>query len=155
MVWTFSGCQSFCIAVGTRAARKSHALKPSIWVYRWSFNSRAQYDLGLMAKRKGEHERAAELWHEILADSADAIQACEQLAINYEKHVKDYERALEYAHCACRLLRKQASQTNLFARGGFARREDLSMKRIKRLEGRLTKRSGKRLALTEASTSTV
>jgi uncharacterized protein YprB with RNaseH-like and TPR domain len=119
------------------------------------FHSRAQYDLGLMAKRKGEHERAAELWHEILADSADAIQACEQLAIHYEKHVKDYERALEYAHRACRLLRKQASQTNVFARGGFARREDLSMKRIKRLEGRLTKRSGKLLALTEANTSTV
>jgi uncharacterized protein YprB with RNaseH-like and TPR domain len=119
------------------------------------FHSRAQYDLGLMAKRKGEHERAAELWHEILAGSADAIQACEQLAIHYEKHVKDYERALEYAHRACRLLRKQASQTNVFARGGFARREDLSMKRIKRLEGRLTKRSGKLLALTEANTSTV
>jgi uncharacterized protein YprB with RNaseH-like and TPR domain len=118
------------------------------------FHSRAQYDLALMAKRKGEHERAAELWHEILADSADAIHACEQLAIYYEKRVKDYERALEFAHRACRLLRKQASQTNVFARGGFARREDLTVKRIKRLEGRLTKRSGKLLALAETSTST-
>jgi hypothetical protein len=119
------------------------------------FHSRAQYDLALMAKRKGEHERAAELWHEILADSADAIHACEQLAIHYEKHAKDYDRALEFAHRACRLLRKQASQPNVFARGGFARREDLTMKRIKRLEGRLTKRSGRLLVLAETSTSTV
>ncbi|HEX3543545.1 MAG TPA: ribonuclease H-like domain-containing protein [Candidatus Acidoferrum sp.] len=119
------------------------------------FHSRAQYDLALMAKRKGEHERAAELWHEILADSADAIHACEQLAIHYEKRVQDYERALEFAHRACRLLRKQASQNNVFARSGFGRRVDLSMKRIKRLEGRLTKRTGKLLTLAETSTSTV
>jgi len=110
------------------------------------FHSRAQYDLALMAKRKGEHQRAAELWHEILADSADAIHACEQLAIHYEKRVKDYERALEFAHRARKLLRTQVNRANVFARNGFARREDLSLKRIKRLEGRLTKRTGKLLA---------
>ena len=71
------------------------------------FHSRAQYDLALMAKRKGEHQRAAEIWHEILADSGDAIHACEQLAIHYEQRVKDYERALEFAHRARRLLRTQ------------------------------------------------
>jgi lipopolysaccharide biosynthesis regulator YciM len=114
------------------------------------FHSRAQYDLALMAKRKGEHQRAAEIWHEILADSEDAIHACEQLAIHYEKRVKDYARALEFAHRARKHLRAQATQANVFARGGFARREDLSAKRIKRLEARLTKRSGKLLALAEA-----
>ena len=116
------------------------------------FHSRAQYDLALMAKRKGEHQRAADLWHEILADSREAIHACEQLAIHYEKHVKDYERALEFAHRARKLLRTQASQVNVFARSGLARREDLSVKRIKRLEARLTKRNGRLLALAEAST---
>ncbi len=115
------------------------------------FHSRAQYDLALMAKRKGEHQRAAEIWHEILADSGDAIHACEQLAIHYEKRVKDYERALEFAHRARRLLRTRVNQANVFARGGFARREDLSVKRIKRLEGRLTGRTGKLLALSDTS----
>ena len=114
------------------------------------FHSRAQYDLALMAKRKGQHHRAAELWHEILADSADAIQACEQLAIHYEKRVKNYERALEFAHRARWLLRTQANQSNVLARSGFAHREDLSLKRIKRLEGRLTKRNGRLLALPDA-----
>ncbi|HXO62908.1 MAG TPA: ribonuclease H-like domain-containing protein [Candidatus Acidoferrales bacterium] len=115
------------------------------------FHSRAQYDLALMAKRRGEHQRAAELWHKILAHSGDAIQACEQLAIHYEKRVKDYERALEFAHRARKLLRTQANQASVFARGGFARREDVSLKRIKRLEVRLTKRSGRLLELANAN----
>ena len=115
------------------------------------FHSRAQYDLALMAKRKGEHQIAADLWHEILSDSGEAIHACEQLAIHYEKRVKDYERALEFAHRARKLLRTQASQVNVFARSGLARREDLSVKRIKRLEARLTKRNGRLLALADAS----
>jgi uncharacterized protein len=115
------------------------------------FHSRAQYDLALMAKRQGQHQRAAELWHEILANSADAIHACEQLAIHYEKRVKDYERALEFAHRASRLLRTQVNRANVFARSGFARREDLSTKRIKRLEGRITKRTGRLLSLADTS----
>jgi uncharacterized protein YprB with RNaseH-like and TPR domain len=120
------------------------------------FHSRAQCDLALMAKRKGEHQRAAELWNEILehdirTDSSDAMQACEQLAIHYEQRVKDYERALEFAHRARKLLRARATHASVFARAGFARREDLSLKRIKRLEGRLTKRAGGLLELADAS----
>src|ERR1700730_13869262 len=113
------------------------------------FHSRAQYDLALMAKRKGEHQRAAEIWHEILIDSGDAIHACEQLAIHYELRVKNYERALEFAHRARRLLHTQANGSNFLAQRGIARREDLSLKRIKRLEGRLSKRTGKLLSLGE------
>src|ERR1700688_627839 len=115
------------------------------------FHSRAQYDLALMARRKGEHQRAAEIWHEILKDSEDTIQACEQLAIHYELRVKDYERALEFAHRARRILLTHANHASVFARGGFARREDLSVKRIKRLERRLTKHNGRLLALANAS----
>src|ERR1700733_6493624 len=115
------------------------------------FHSRAQYDLALMAKRKGEHQRSAEIWHEILADSKDAMHACEQLSIHYEKRVKDYERALEFARRVRKLLHMQANAANVFARGGFARREELSVKRIKRLEARLTKRTGRLLTLAGTS----
>jgi uncharacterized protein YprB with RNaseH-like and TPR domain len=119
------------------------------------FHSRAQCDLALMAKRKGEHQRAAELWNEILTyeippDSSGAMHACEQLAIHYEQRVKDYERALEFAHRARKLLRARASHASMFARGGFVRREDLSTKRIKRLEARLTKCAGGLLERAEA-----
>jgi uncharacterized protein len=119
------------------------------------FHSRAQCDLALMAKRKSEHQLAAELWNEILTseippDSSDAMHACEQLAIHYEQRVKDYERALEFAHRARKLLRARAAHASVSARGGFVRREDLSTKRIKRLEARLTKCAGGLLELAEA-----
>ena len=120
------------------------------------FHSRAQCHLALMAKRKGEHQRAAELWNDIVrfesrTDASDAIHACEQLAIYYEQRVKDYERALEFAQRARKLLRARANHASVFARGGFARRQDLSAKRIKRLERRLTKRVGGLLDLPDAS----
>jgi hypothetical protein len=53
-------------------------------------------------------------------------------------------------------LHTQANRANFFAQRGIARREDLSLKRIKRLEGRLSKRTGKLLSLGETrATGTV
>jgi hypothetical protein len=114
------------------------------------FHTRARFDLALMAKRKGEHERAAELWHEIAADAQDGIHACEQLAIYYERRMKDYAKAMEFARQHRSLLRAQAKRPSLFVRGPYARREDSSIKRIKRLEGRLSKRNVGMLQLTTA-----
>src|SRR5499427_4658232 len=57
---------------------------------------KAQRELALMAKRRGEHERAAEIWAEMVANSQDATHACEQLAIHYERRVRDLRRAMEY-----------------------------------------------------------
>jgi uncharacterized protein YprB with RNaseH-like and TPR domain len=106
------------------------------------FHARAQYDLALMAKRKGEHHLAAELWHEIAEDSEDCAHACEQLAIHYEKRVKDYQKALQFAKRALTLARLQTSRASLFSRGPFGRREDAATKRIRRLEQRLSKARG-------------
>jgi uncharacterized protein len=117
------------------------------------FHARAQYDLAQMAKRRGEHHRAAELWHEILADSEDGIQACEQLAIHYERRIKDYKRALEFAHRSRALLRAQRNRSNVFSRGQFDRREDAVLKRIRRLEKRLTTRDTGLLQLAAADRS--
>jgi len=58
---------------------------------------KAQRDLALLAKRSGEHTRAAEIWQEILGDPQDGVLACEQLAIHYERHAKDVEKAKEFA----------------------------------------------------------
>ncbi len=67
----------------------------------------ARRELALHAKRSGEHARAAELWHEIVAgDPAEGVYACEQLAIHYERRVKDDVRALEFAQLALAELRK-------------------------------------------------
>src|SRR5881296_3657365 len=61
------------------------------------FRPRACRALAQMAKRRGEHARAAEIWLEIVADANDGIHACEQLAIHYEHNAKDFCRATEFA----------------------------------------------------------
>jgi uncharacterized protein len=70
----------------------------------------ARRDLAQHAKRRGAYEQAAALWHEIvLSDPAEGVHACEQLAIHYERRVKDHSRALEFAQLALAELRKAKS----------------------------------------------
>src|SRR5467141_1225783 len=74
------------------------------------FRPKARRDLALMAKRRGEHARAAEIWLQIVADLHDGIHACEQLAIHYERHAKDLVKAAEFAQLAiAKLLRERAN----------------------------------------------
>src|SRR5438552_11603309 len=73
------------------------------------FRPQARRDLAQMAKRRGEHTRAAEIWLEIVADGYDGIHACEQLAIYYERQAKDFPRATEFAKLALARLRRQRS----------------------------------------------
>jgi uncharacterized protein YprB with RNaseH-like and TPR domain len=105
------------------------------------FHARAQSDLALMAKRRGEHQLAAELWHEIVEDTPHCLEACEQLAMHYERRCKDYEKALEFARRVRALVRARQNCTEVFSRSQLERSEKLSLKRIRRLEGRLLKRS--------------
>src|SRR5205807_10573940 len=48
------------------------------------FRPKARRELAQMAKRRGEHARAAEIWLKIVADGHNEIHASEQLAIYYE-----------------------------------------------------------------------
>src|SRR5713226_7992318 len=73
------------------------------------FRPKARRDLALMAKRRGEHSRAAEIWQEIVGDPQDGVYACEQLAIHYERNAKDFSRAAEFAQLALAKLRRQRS----------------------------------------------
>ena len=71
------------------------------------FQPKARRDLALMAKRRGEYSRAAELWQEIVEDPQDGVYACEQLAIYFERNAKDFFRAAEFAQLALAKLRWQ------------------------------------------------
>ena len=73
------------------------------------FCPKARRELALMAKRRGEHERAAEIWQEIVADPQDGIYACEQLAIHFERHARNLSRAAEFAQLGLAKLRCQRS----------------------------------------------
>src|SRR6266849_5945772 len=71
------------------------------------FRPRATRELALMAKRRGDGDSAAALWHELTGDPADGVEACEQLAIHYERRAKDFEHALEFAQLALSKLQRQ------------------------------------------------
>jgi uncharacterized protein YprB with RNaseH-like and TPR domain len=100
---------------------------------------KAQRELALMAKRRGEYERAAEIWQEMVADSQDAVRACEQLAIYYERHAKDFRRATEFAQLALGELRRERGLLQRVLRDPYAaarnaRLEQRFRHRIARLE---------------------
>ena len=62
----------------------------------------ARRQLALLAKKHGDHETAHRLWQELAAarggKTLDAVDACEQLAIYYERYLKDFARAAEFAN---------------------------------------------------------
>jgi hypothetical protein len=81
----------------------------------------ARRDLALHAKRSGQHARAAELWHEIItSDPREGVHACEQLAIHYERRVKDERQALQFAQLALAQLRKTKLLSTGLPAGHFA-----------------------------------
>lgn len=100
---------------------------------------KALKELALLAKRRGEYERAAELWEEMLADSHDEIHACEQLAIYHERLLKDPARAMEFVKLGLARLKRQRS---IFLRGSraaylaarLAQQEQSFRERLVRLE---------------------
>src|SRR6266478_1647620 len=102
------------------------------------FRPKARRDLALMAKRRGEHARAAELWQEIVADSNDGIHACEQLAIYFERHAKNLAKAAEFAELALsKLRRRRASSRDPLLAARFTRLEQKTLHRLARLQHRI------------------
>src|SRR5229473_1791138 len=99
------------------------------------FLPKARRELALMAKRRGEHDRAAEIWHEIVADLQDGIYACEQLAIHFERHAKNLSRAAEFAQLGLAKLRCQRSASrDSYLAARSTQREQQFLHRIARLQ---------------------
>jgi len=103
----------------------------------------ARREFALHAKHKGDHDRAVKMWHDIAGDPREGVHACEQLAIHYERRVKDPERALEYAQLALVNLRRLYGRTRSpVERGRFVHLETRFLKRINRLQHRIALGSG-------------
>ena len=96
---------------------------------------RARRELAQMAKRRGDHGRAAEIWLEIAADPHDGIHACEQLAIHYERHAKDFAKAIQFAKLAVATLRRlRGDSRDPYFTARLARFENKFLQRVARLE---------------------
>jgi tetratricopeptide (TPR) repeat protein len=102
------------------------------------YDRQARRELALSAKRRGEHEQAAKLWHELATDDSLGIYACVELAIYYERRAKRLETALEFARRALAKVRRLT--TNLLDRAATSRNSRLEqtiLSRIARLEHRI------------------
>jgi uncharacterized protein len=106
------------------------------------FRPRARRELALLAKRCGEHKQAALLWHELAAEvslsNEDSIHACEQLALYYERRLKDLPRAMEFARLALARVRGLcASSRAPYAASRIAHLEHRFLNRVARLQHRM------------------
>src|SRR5712692_1225799 len=102
------------------------------------YDGQARHELALLVKRRGEHDKASALWHELVKDQRNGAHACEQLAVYYERKRKDFERALEFAKLGLAKVRRARA---LFldrhgARGGLRTEQRLAA-RIARLQARI------------------
>jgi len=111
------------------------------------FRPQARRELALLAKRRGDHAAAALLWHELAAentdDAFDAIHACEQLALHYERRVKDLPRASEFAKLAlAKVSQLRAGCRDPYAVARIARMERQILNRVTRLQHRMNLAGG-------------
>jgi hypothetical protein len=101
---------------------------------------KARRELALMAKRRGRHAEAAEFWLEIVGDLESGVQACEQLAIHFERYVKDLRQATEFAQLGLEKLRQRGTvhhgSRDPYVAARTARLEQKFLHRLKRLQHR-------------------
>lgn len=67
---------------------------------------RAQRELAVLAKRQGDFECSNKLWEKLLGETPDGLRAYEQLAIYFEHHAREPERAATLTHKALVQLRE-------------------------------------------------
>ena len=104
------------------------------------FRPQATRELAHMARQCGELDRAAALWHELVAHPQDAVLACEQLAIHYERRQKNPTRALEFVELGLKKIMQQVARSRdpyLSARA--MRQEQKFVCRRERLRHRIEK----------------
>jgi uncharacterized protein len=102
------------------------------------FRPQATRELALMAKRRGDREHALSLWHTLVADPQETVFACEQLAVYYERHARDFMRALEFAKLGLHTLQRQFGSSRDPLRAARARRlKEKFVCRVKRLKHRI------------------
>jgi len=75
------------------------------------FRPQATRELAQMARQRGEAERAASLWQELVSHPEDGVLACEQLAIHYERREKNLARALEFVELGLKKTRQQMARS--------------------------------------------
>jgi uncharacterized protein YprB with RNaseH-like and TPR domain len=99
----------------------------------------ASRELALMARRRGDYLLAAELWRGLLEGSQNVIEACEQLAIHYERRERNLQQAIEYVQLGLNKLRSGGIRLiDPHAEGRIRKQEQNLLRRLTRLGQRLS-----------------
>jgi uncharacterized protein len=102
------------------------------------FHPRATKELALMLKRRGDTERARELWEQLVGDAQDGILACEKLAMHFERCAKDPMRALEFAELGlAKVQRHRTLSRDPYVAARAAQWEQKFLCRLARLRHRM------------------
>ena len=104
-----------------------------------SVDRTARHELARLVKRERDYRRAAELWEELASESGPSFEACEQLAIHYEKNARDPQEAARISRFALGELRS-ALRLGLIAPYRHAHFLARFERRLARLQGRLAER---------------
>ena len=105
------------------------------------FRPLATRELAIMARRRGDVERAASLWLELVQHPQDGAAACEHLAIHYERNARDLVRAVEFAELAlAKIQRARSHYRDPYATARTARAEKKLLCRLERLRHRIEMR---------------
>jgi uncharacterized protein YprB with RNaseH-like and TPR domain len=120
------------------------------------YDRQARRELATLAKRRGEHDKAAGLWHGLVNDECHGVHACEQLAIHFERRIKDMDRALEFARLGLlKIRRARALFLDRHGANGSVRMEERLGARVARLRARIELKTGMRPTLPLESRSDV
>lgn len=107
------------------------------------FRPQATRELALMAKRRGDRQRAASLLHELVANPEETVFACEQLAMYYERQALDLPRALEFADLGLKTLQRQIGRPrDPYVAARHARQMQKFVCRVERLRHRIRSADG-------------
>ncbi len=93
----------------------------------------ARRSLAMIAKREGDFERARGLWESMLGNSREGFEAYEQLAIYYERHLREPHQAASITKKALAELRR-ANRAGALAASLYRRSRERFERRLSRLE---------------------
>lgn len=103
-----------------------------------AMDERARWELAKMAKRQGDHEKAARMWEELSRDDDWKAAACAELALFHERRRKDLPTAVRYGRQAVTAWRKRTSENQHERR---TKTEVIRLERWERKIARLQSRS--------------
>jgi len=117
----------------TKRARKHYEQSIALSELPLESNRAAKKSLARLAKRQGDLTLARDLWEGMLGNSREGIEAYEELAIYYERHIGETHRAAEISREALHAVQR-AKRSGIIGTGAYQQLRGRFERRLARLE---------------------